>query len=661
MDSFYGAGAGLHLIQLLSEGGYDSAVAANNLSPCTTGLGTTAQSQVESSGNWTTVSVVSTIAGTYQNVSQVTVQGGTTPADGPSLTWTPTVVQDGEYQIFITTPGCQQQDDCDRRTLSSVQVIPGAVGGDSQVTTTVVDQRTELGQSVSIFNGTLFAQTGVRVILTLGQGGAPNQGTVYDLVADTINLVAASSFGAFNSTTSNTTYTNGSTITNSTTVNTPVSGVGLFELPLTSSPTTFGSPSSLANATNVDVLASQFVASPTPSINVVLYSSNYLFLGGTFAYSGGAVTSTNFIAFSTATGVLGPNHGLVGGEVTSLVDFGGYLYAAGSFTGTSDGTVTGLKGFARWKYSSSSNSWEAIGSSTLPSTLAGNIKQLAVGGNGTIIAVGNGGQGLAYFDTTVGGWNGTEFKGLFSGNLSVVNVGNGGNGTIWLAGNIAAVADTVAPGGAILKSSNGVPALTPFGFQLNQNTSSSSTTSTTTTTSSREKREIAGIGSKRSLMREMLGFAPRPRSLEANNVVHKRSVASDIVLLSALSSSSAESQVLAGAYWKNGSTTYLVLGGKFTASNGISNLGLYDLDQETLEPVAGEAIEGSVGVVTIVGDTAWLGGNFSTGRGKQGLSTYDLKEGKVTNVTPPLQGSFTSFFSFFWCRGVLLIMMRMVF
>lgn len=632
---FYGAGAGLHLLQLLSDGAYAYAVEANNLSPCTEGLASSVQASVSTSGNWTQASVFGGIAGTDQTVLFGTVAGGTSAADAPSLTWTPYLVQDGQYEIFFKTPGCQAENDCSARTSVSVVVTP--TGG--QPTTTTVDQSNLQDKSTSVYTGSLVASSetggGVTVSLGLATGAAATVGTTYHMVADMISLYANS--------------TNGNPLNLTTgSFGTVSVGHGLFEFALAGTgsfgdavPSAAGlnATGTLTNATGVDSLA--FVLSSSAVVNSIVSvgsdAATRVFVGGAFTYENDGATSANVLEYSGGAVTVAPNGGLAG-NVTALVELDGWLYAAGNFSATTDGLVAGLAGAARWQYNTTGTSWTALG--TVPS-VGGHILALGLvntGTNDSVVAVGGGGSGLAFFDPTSAAWNATA-AGFFLGNLTAF----GGsaqpastNATTYFAGNVLAASSDAAPGGASLSSSNNVPSLSPLGFQLN---SSAAETSLVATTSSKTARRSPSA-TKRSLLRDAMNMMiPRAASsAPAREVVERATAAITTSLPSALDATMTTGEIVTGAFWKNGSTAYMLLGGRF-ASAAVRNVGLYDVSHKTLKPLTGESIVGTVLNTAVFSNVAWLGGNFTTGSGRQGLATYDLSTSTVDDSQPGLSGA----------------------
>jgi hypothetical protein len=633
---WYGAGAGLHLLQLLSDGAYAYAVADNNLSPCTAGLGASNQSGVATTGTWNETSVVSEIAGTYQSVLVAYVEGGIDVANAPTITWTPYVAQGGAYEIYLETPGCRAQATCPERTSVSVVVTPSGDGTGTSTTTTV-DQTNTADSSTLIYSGNLLATTSsepaVTITMGLASGGAATSGTRYGMVAEMVSLVAASTNGTTNATAQ------------------LVPGYGLFEFALVgtgafgdavAAASSLNASATLTNATGLDEVS--FKLSRGAIVNSVISigsgADTRVFLGGDFTYTDNATstTSTNVISYSSDLVTVAPNGGLAG-AVSSLIELNGVLYAAGTFVATSDGTVTGLDGAAKWEWGAAGSTWVALG--TVPS-VGGTIAALGVANTGTndsVVAVGGGGNGLAFYDPATSSWNASQ-TGFLVGNLTAfggaASISNS-NGTVYFAGNVVAVSSNAAPGGALLsRNSHGSPKLTSFGYQLESAPPISARGSSSTTSSGLGQRSTMMVVA-RALANELVAaLGPRsPRTLEAR----APAASVNITLPSAISLSSS-AQVLAGAFWKNGSTTYMLLGGSFATSDGVQNVGLYRTADKTLVALAGETLVGAVTALAVFGDTAWIGGNFSSVSGRQGFTTYDLKQGAVDGSEPALTGSF---------------------
>lgn len=648
---WYGAGGGLHLLQLLSDGAYAYAAESNNNSPCSSGLGASTESTVETSGNWTTASVTTSIPGTTQDVLVAEVAGGSSAAtgDAPSLTWQPYVAQSGQYAVYFVTPGCTAQGTCARRTSVVVTATPG---GGAAASETVVDQTNGDDVSTLVYNGTLNAGSeALSVTMTLAQGGAPNAGTTYELVANYVNLVASSTNGSASAVLER--------------------GYGVLEYPLvdtgafgdavpTAQAAGVNASATLTNATGFDALS--FRLSQGAQVHAVVSagsgSDTYAFVGGNFTYTSadGTTESRNVVAHRSDAVVVAPNGGL-DGVVRTLVELDGVLYAAGAFAATVDGEVKGLGGVARWNYTDDAASWQALGNN-VPS-VGGSIAQLGFANpvssssskngstGGGVVAVGGGGSGLAFFEPASSAWNATA-AGLFLGNLTAVGSAasrTATNATMYLAGNVVAAIKDAAPGGAILsEGKKGAPRMTSFSFGFNSSASSSASASSTSS-GARVKRGATSADDaplqRRSFSRVLL----EPRAPQASSSVNLTlpSPIQAVAASSGAGTSRAADQVLAGAFWKNGSSTLMLLGGAFTASSGVENLGAYDSQTETLEALPGLEVDGAVTALRVTDDTLWVGGNFSTLSGRQGLTTYDLTNQASDDSQPPLTGASSSF------------------
>lgn len=649
VNGWYGAGGGLHLIQLLSEGSYAYADSALNTNPCTDGLGATTASSVETSGNWTTQEVVTSIAGTTQQVLVATVPGGSSSSP-PSITWAPSVPQDGNYAVYFHTPGCTQMEDCGSRTSVRVTASPSSASSNS----TTVDQTNTADQTTLIYNGTLSAGTDTfKVEMTLAEGAASNSGTNYQIIADYVNLIASS--------------TNGT----STRIN---RGYGLFEYAVEGSQGTFGdsvaereemnATSIMTNSTGFDGLAFDLNQGTTVNSIVTVGSGTdtQVFVGGGFTYTAtiGGSTSQNVVAYVAGQPQAVPNGGL-DGAVNHLLEVNGALYAAGAFQATSDGSVTALEGLARWDYSTPSTGWEKLGG-TFPAVTE-SVAGLAVvntgsgekdGSEDAVVVVGGGGSGLAFYESEKGTWN-SSMGGLFLGNLTAVGEAfdlDNTNSTTYYAGQIQLAIQHATPGGAVLSSGkNGQPRLSAFGFDLTSPDSASSSSSSSSSPSSSSSSAPTSSRFRRSVDEEESLLQLFSRSLDPRSsrlVLEPRAPApspsANLTLPTPIqavaSSSSSNDQILVGEFWNNGSTDFMIVGGSFVSSGDVRNVGMYDPKAQSLLPLQGEQITGTVTNLLVVDDILWIGGNFSTLTGRQGFTTYNLKEQSIDDSQPPLSGKF---------------------
>lgn len=302
-----------------------------------------------------------------------------------------------------------------------------------------------------------------------------------------------------------------------------------------------------------------------------------------------------------------------------------------------DGTVTGLAGAAKWRYATAGSSWQSLGA--VPS-LGGSIAALGVlntGTNDSIVAVGGGGNGLAFYDPVTTSFN-SSTAGFIVGNLTAFGAAASladTNATVYFAGNVRAALTNQAPGGALLStSSSGLPQLTSLSYQL----AAPSTGLRAQTVLERVRTPLRM--SARSIVKDVVGMMlPRPTAFDSFAAAPV-----NLTLPSALSST-AVAEVLAGAFWQNGSSTAMVLGGSFTSSTGVRNVGIYDVTVSTFKPLVGETITGAVTALAIIANTVWIGGSFSTATGRQGLTQYDLTRSVVNETSPALQGTLSTLLS----------------
>lgn len=260
-----------------------------------------------------------------------------------------------------------------------------------------------------------------------------------------------------------------------------------------------------------------------------------------------------------------------------------------------------------------------------------------MGSNDSVVAVGGGGNGLAFFDLSTSQWNASQ-AGLLIGNLTAFGAApsiSSQNSTVYLAGNVLAASDSAAPGGALLsRSSDGSPKLTALGYELTS-TISSSPPSSSSAIASRQRRDRRYKMNMvaRAVDHVVAALTPRSMTLEP------RAPAAEVnITLPSAISATTTGQVLAGAFWTNGSSDLMLIGGNFATADGVQSLGLYDLDAKTLAPVPGVSIVGAVSSLAVFDKTAWIGGNFTTASGRQGFTTYNLGDSSLDDSEPALQG-----------------------
>ncbi|KDQ21696.1 hypothetical protein BOTBODRAFT_99589 [Botryobasidium botryosum FD-172 SS1] len=613
LNSWVGAGPGLHLMQLLSNGAFASSIGSQNQGSCFS----PAPSSVNLTGTWNQVQANTDIAGTIQQVLVAQVAAGTTPA--PSLTWTPYVSASGQYNVSITVPGCLDFQDCDSRTSVKVTVSPG--GGLPPVATTV-SQQVDNDAQVLVYSGPIvpvapsFTCT-VTMTLADQPTGTGSNGQ-FDIVADRVllQLTSTSLNGSANATIGGLFGANAQ------------QGFGLFEWPLSTSAGSINATTVQPNSTEtaLDTASFQFFsaigAAAVGSTNfavraVVPDNNNNLYIGGAFILPNGAV---NVAVLNGKT--LGPlaNQGL-NAPVTAMAFDSGNLYVGGSFTDLAGQSGNAFRGVAR--YNIASNSWNALqGGLDGPVTdLIVSNGYLSVTGSFTKALVsstdGPNAAGLATWDLKAGHW--VNSGGFLVGSMTLVAPGS--NNVEYVAGNVVASARFGADGWAILENGNhGQPALQPVNASLDS-------TPPTVAAVTGARRSVSWFPRLSSLMSRQSSatLAPLP--------------APPVALAPA---------VLAGTFWTNTSTSkeVIILGGNFTfsavGSSGLSQgVAIYNEADETFKALGGNQINGVVRTLAVTGDTLFIGGNFTMpGVSGSGLATYDLaKKQWQTDIGQGLQNA----------------------
>ncbi|THH16580.1 hypothetical protein EW146_g4085 [Bondarzewia mesenterica] len=237
LSEWQGAGAGLHLFQLLSSGAFASAIESQNGQSCFA----PGASNTSRTGTWTEKDVSTNIPGTTQAILVSTVGVGTSAADGPSFTWMPYVSASGDYDVNLLIPGCTNFQDCSLRTSVKVTVFPG---GNQQPSVTTVSQTNQNDQTQLIYSGPVVPSSPNFVMtVTMTLADAPTgsgQNGQYELVADRVQLLLTS-----------TNVTAGSNGTSSGSGSGRI-GFGFFEWPLSSS-SNVNATTTLANSTETSL------------------------------------------------------------------------------------------------------------------------------------------------------------------------------------------------------------------------------------------------------------------------------------------------------------------------------------------------------------------------------------------------------------------------
>lgn len=622
ISGWYGASAGLHILQLLSSGAFASAIGSDNGDSCYA----PGASQVQQAGTWQTVNAYTDIAGTTQNVLMATFPVGTAPANAPSLTYHPYVSASGNYNVYLSVPGCQNLQDCSKRTSVKVTIMPGA---NLPAATTTVSQQVDDDTRQLVYSGPIYPSTpSYTSTVTLSLADNPTgsgSGGQFDMVADGIQFLLTSPING------NSTFTNGNG-----TLAGGALGFGFYEWPLTSAAVNATGVLPNTTITALDGLASAFYSAlgtsastdSTSSIRAIApYAANQIIFAGQFTLS--TVGASNVAAYANGNIVKVGGSGL-NGVVNAMVVSSDHktIYAGGAFTGSADGTQTGYRGLVR--YDVASSSWSAIGGGVdgvvWDISLANN--QLNIAGNFSHIFsnpsdnTGTSVAGFASFDLSSSSW--VVDGGVLIGSMTLAVAGDGNSTAQYIAGNVVSSSQYGASGWAILENGDAGQAIVqPSGVKLGAITSS--------TTAARVKRH--SIGSNLQWSGPSSHFGPRS----------KRQATGSSVSLPADASSPAPA-VLAGAYWTNSSTSnqVVILGGNFSVPSSPTGTGvaLYDAGSKQLKSLKGNQVSGVVRSVLVTGNTLAVGGDFTVpGVSGQGLALYDLQhEQWLSYPNQPLQG-----------------------
>lgn len=598
LKEWTGAGSGLHLLQLLSDGAFAPAIPSNNGASCYA----PGPSDVQTSGTWTRATVNTEIPATVQTVLTSTVAVGS--GSRPSITWDVYASASGQYEVYLLIPGCVNLANCDSRTSVDVTINPG--GSMSPVTRTI-SQQTDRDSQELVYTGPLVPTTpDYTVTIKMELAASPTgqgPGGQYTIVADRVVLKLVSTDLSSDGTTGGA----GGNPTGSSR-----RGFGIYEWPLRNSPSNVNAASVMPNNTETSLTTAAFnlfaglgnstsSASQASIDSIVPFNSDRTFIGGKFRLSDG---TENVAQFSGGSLTSLANKG-VDGTVHSMVLYGNTLFVGGSFNKTADGS-TDLKNIAA--YNVANNQWSSLGGG-----VDGPVSSLGVS-NGHITVVGNfthtlvtsntalSASGLATWNVAGSSW--INSGGLLVGKMStVVNATTGNDNTEYIAGSVSMYLKYGADGAASLSNGeNGQAAITPLGARLDG----------ATTSSARAKR-----------------WALNFRNILASRQSTGSSLPAD--------PTAPAPSVLSGVFWTNTTSSHqvMVIGGNFTVpGTSITSLAFYDPADDSVIGVHGSQVNGIVRSLLIVGSKLYVGGDFALqGVNGQSFAVYDLSnQGWDTNV-----------------------------
>ncbi|KIM21794.1 hypothetical protein M408DRAFT_18316 [Serendipita vermifera MAFF 305830] len=606
LKEWTGDGAGLHLLQLLSDGSFAPAVVPDDSSCYSPG-----PSDVQRTGTWTSSQVFTSIPATTQTVLTANVAVGSSASSAPSLTWNIYVSASGTYDVFLLSPGCTNMQNCAGRTSVDVTLSPG--GGQAPVTTTVSEANTEDAELL-VYSGVIVpdASQGYTVNVKLALAANPTgsgSGGQYTIVADRIimRLKEAGTSG------------NGTTGSGNGTGNGTASGTkrafGVYEWPLRNSPENVNAAGVIPNNTETALTSAAFAL--YAGLGNSSAAAAQARIASVVPYNGGAVVGGQFRLSDGTTNVALLNNGALsalagrglGGTVSSMVLYGDSLFVGGTFNSTADGN-TALRNVAL--YNLASNQWSALGGG-----VDGSVASLGLS-NGHVTLVGNftrtlvssttalGASGLASWDISAGKW--VNSGGLLVGKLAGVMNGTAENSQ-YISGRVSMYLKYGADGAAsISNGDNGNAAITPLGARLDSPAAKAAA-------SSNAKRAWAGLN-----IRAMLAPRQSPgTTIPADGPAPAPSV-------------------LNGVFWTNTSSSHevMIIGGNFSIPDTqVTSLAIYDPEDQSVRGVQGAQVDGIVRALLIVGSKLFVGGEFTLqGVEGHGFAVYDLDaQGWVGGVT----------------------------
>ena len=235
-----------------------------------------------------------------------------------SVIFKPDIKQSGNYSVIIFTPGCIQDNSCDRRGVASVT---GTLASSAPPFQTLIYQTNNFDKYDQIYYGPVDANSDAfRPTVTLTP--KPDQQTEIKLVAQSIRFDLTNSTGGLN---------------------------GLYEF----NPNQASGTNDFTNST-IDLAGMSL--SPGAMINSVVALNSVTYVAGNLSDKNNNFQSIFSVATSNATSL--PNGGL-NAVVSVMYSFEDLLFIGGNFTNTAKDSVPGLNNVV--VYHTSNQSWSALG------------------------------------------------------------------------------------------------------------------------------------------------------------------------------------------------------------------------------------------------------------------------------------------------------------
>ncbi|PWZ02155.1 hypothetical protein BCV70DRAFT_198438, partial [Testicularia cyperi] len=657
---YYGAGAGLHILELLSVGGWAYAYNALNRGNCESsqaGVNGTASSAT-TEGGWYT-STITTLAGTTEPVLALTdsYSSLSTDASSATVTWAVDIPYNGNYTINMFVPGCSASGQCGQRTDVNVNVF--AVEG-SQGNLTRVSQTNQEDQTIQIYSGEVnkgasgFQPT---VILSIpADAPAPSGGDEFTIIADRISFVLRDS---------------NETLSMSRSTGFGVLEFNLFDASVASIQNNGTGVLPNTTMTDVSTFATTLYRSGVRSngadqnyVSSIATAGGSTFVGGAFTSATGNVSFANLAGFTAASNgneAIAIANGGLNGAVAALATLGEDLYVGGAFTATSDGATT-LSYVAR--YSPRDNVWTALNGGpdgAVSSVYAlGSDAVLVAGSFATVNGTGQSG-GYAVWNASTEAWQ--PQSSFLSADISASYADTASRtGQSFLAGSVKALSLQSASGAAQLaapKDGGDLPVIESLNFQFAPTAANAAASSASSSNSAR--RRNANVQARDAAIVHRPGPGPNAAAAPAGagslasrlrGLVSRGSASTDApaspaslsrradAMQPASLSSDGQNEILASAFWQRDDGSYVnIIGGNFTTTAGIRNLAFYDDTTDILsafpEPPAASGTGVRSDTVTVVRSLLVDSGLLYVG-GDGGLDTYDLKKASWVSTGAPL-------------------------
>ena len=246
------------------------------------------------------------------------LSGSNITAQGAIVTFKPDIKQSGNYSVIIFTPGCIQDNSCDRRGVANVT---GTLASAAPPFQTSIYQTNNYDKYDQIYYGPVDANSdGFRPTVTLTPQS--NQQSEIKLVAQSIRFDLTNSTGGLN---------------------------GLYEF----NPNQGTGNNDFSNST-IDQAGMSL--NPGATINSVAVLNSATYVAGNLSDKNSSFQNIFSVTNGNASSL--PNGGL-NAAVTVLFAFEDLLFIGGNFTNTAKDSIPGLNNVAL--YHTSNQSWSALG------------------------------------------------------------------------------------------------------------------------------------------------------------------------------------------------------------------------------------------------------------------------------------------------------------